>query len=1000
MIVRKKSLFIVAVVAGILSALIASVPLLTSRYLNRPVMKERIRSALSREIKGTVNFERLDASLLPLPHLTIRSLDVAVADTAAGRSMVVAVYPQLLPLMHGQVLLSKLELIEPDITVFLQDKAGEMAAIPTLPEVKKEINKARAALEMIGPGFVVRVIRGRLAFSRQERDVLTFKEIDARLAAPIDVVEVMVHAVADAWGPLSLKGTLTYDPELAELSEASGMLGKSSFSGLSARLTLARPMNLQVLSGKVVLSLDELYPWMLASGEADLARTYVQSLKGSVTLSSLAFGGPLSRISDWQMTFSGSAENVVMRTGLLPTPLNLSGGFTVSRDAIEVRRLSVSLGRSRVSRLSARIDGKKNDRLIVHSGEAAIALDQLYEWRTLSAPLSSLFKDVTKLSGTARLSQVSISGPLEMPESWNVAFNGNVQDVAVDSPRLPGPISIAQGSFDLKPQQLSLAGVRGTVLDASLAMSGTFKGFPETISDMDLSLDGNIGPNSIQWAFDAFTLSKELIVHPFALSKVRVAWQQPEAASFAGTAILSTGPVLFMDLARSATGISIRSASVKDRDSDANFTYDRQENATTLSFAGNLAQNTLNRILVNQPTGKGILRGNLRTLLPAARHEESLIQGSLSGEDIVIPWPSGMPMNIDRFSLHADRNVVTIDAANMSMGNSRGSVTGSVRAAANGFDLALAADADRLDMNEIQEVLSRQSTTENIPAKKTTVTGTIKVRAASLVYGKYTFSPVQGSVAIGDTRVDATIVDAGLCGLSTPGTLVFTTDEVQLNFRPSAQAQELSSALLCLSRENTSMSGTFDLAALLDARGKGSELLAKLDGKVELTAKNGEIRKHLLLARIFSILSVTEIFRGKLPDLGKNGFAYHTMTVQGKLKQGKFMIDQVFIDGTSITLIAEGELDIAAGTANLVVLVAPFSSVNWVIRHIPLLGKVMSGNLISVPVKVSGKLDDPDVVILAPSAVGSRIVELFKNILEIPIEIISPILPESYKEGK
>jgi hypothetical protein len=51
--------------------------------------------------------------------------------------------------------------------------------------------------------------------------------------------------------------------------------------------------------------------------------------------------------------------------------------------------------------------------------------------------------------------------------------------------------------------------------------------------------------------------------------------------------------------------------------------------------------------------------------------------------------------------------------------------------------------------------------------------------------------------------------------------------------------------------------------------------------------------------------------------------------------------------------------------------VASFSTINWIIRHITLVGKIMGGALISIQVKVSGDLDNPDVTLLAPSAVGT-----------------------------
>jgi hypothetical protein len=51
-------------------------------------------------------------------------------------------------------------------------------------------------------------------------------------------------------------------------------------------------------------------------------------------------------------------------------------------------------------------------------------------------------------------------------------------------------------------------------------------------------------------------------------------------------------------------------------------------------------------------------------------------------------------------------------------------------------------------------------------------------------------------------------------------------------------------------------------------------------------------------------------------------------------------------------------------------------------------------------VKVSGDRSNPDVTFLAPSAVGSRILELMKNIIELPVTVISPLLPSESEEEK
>ncbi len=48
---------------------------------------------------------------------------------------------------------------------------------------------------------------------------------------------------------------------------------------------------------------------------------------------------------------------------------------------------------------------------------------------------------------------------------------------------------------------------------------------------------------------------------------------------------------------------------------------------------------------------------------------------------------------------------------------------------------------------------------------------------------------------------------------------------------------------------------------------------------------------------------------------------------------------------------------------------------------------------------MSGGLVDPEVTFLAPSAVGTMMLEILENIVKIPVEIISPLIPhEKMKE--
>jgi len=272
--------------------------------------------------------------------------------------------------------------------------------------------------------------------------------------------------------------------------------------------------------------------------------------------------------------------------------------------------------------------------------------------------------------------------------------------------------------------------------------------------------------------------------------------------------------------------------------------------------------------------------------------------------------------------------------------------------------------------------------------------GTVHVNTSSLVFGKYTFSPAQAVVTLSPHEVSMAFTEASTCGISILGTLVFFDSEINFDFKPAVAKQPLESALNCLAGRDVRITGTFDLNANISAQGRSGELVKSLEGKVDFSSNNGEIYHYPMLAKIFSVLSVLEIFRGKIPELGGNGFPYHTIVVKGKLHEGKFELEKAYIGGTSLDILAQGEIDLVAKNMDLVVLVAPFSTINWIISHIPLVSSIMGGTLISVPVKVSGDPSNPEVTFLAPSAVGTRLLNLLENILELPVEIISPILPK------
>jgi len=61
------------------------------------------------------------------------------------------------------------------------------------------------------------------------------------------------------------------------------------------------------------------------------------------------------------------------------------------------------------------------------------------------------------------------------------------------------------------------------------------------------------------------------------------------------------------------------------------------------------------------------------------------------------------------------------------------------------------------------------------------------------------------------------------------------------------------------------------------------------------------------------------------------------------------------------------------------------------VRKIPVLGYILGGNLVSIPVRISGNMKDPQVTFLSPSAIGSEVLGIAKRTLKLPITLAEPV---------
>ena len=121
---------------------------------------------------------------------------------------------------------------------------------------------------------------------------------------------------------------------------------------------------------------------------------------------------------------------------------------------------------------------------------------------------------------------------------------------------------------------------------------------------------------------------------------------------------------------------------------------------------------------------------------------------------------------------------------------------------------------------------------------------------------------------------------------------------------------------------------------------------------------------------------------------------YRAFIASGTIKEHMIDVEQATLDASTFGILAQGQVDLYNQTLDLNALVAPLNFGQSFVGKIPVVGHLMGGNIVSVPVKISGNISDPQVTFLSPAAIGSAFIGIIERTIKLPITIIEPVLPE------
>ena len=638
-----------------------------------------------------------------------------------------------------------------------------------------------------------------------------------------------------------------------------------------------------------------------------------------------------------------------------------------------------------------------------------------------------LSKVLLSIDGPLEVTDAWLKGPVRKPLNWKYSITANTKGLDFHSPLLPGPSSIEQASAQADQENVRISSCKMRLSDQQMSLNGDLKHRNWQDWQGWLDLSGTAREGISQWV-----KAKDWIPAlyfpstPCTLNHLKVAWDQKKT-DVKGEIISDIenkkAIKVKLDISSSPKELSIKDLTITTPAERASFSLNLlqapRENLL-LNWEGCLKGDTLDKILEENKILSGHIKGSCNLSCFLEDPSSARLKGPIEASGLNWHWGVAEPITVKYANLAGHNSWTDIEGLSLEINGESVMSKGRASFSKHNIDLDLDLKSDSFSWENLSRFIDTYkekhpspdlAPTPKSPNSSLSLTGRINFELDRFKYTSikkeafpdkdhkvtdYVWQPLTGQVKLLPQGKTAISVSSGtICGLNTTGTwrsgpgpdltnLVISTDhEKKVLF------QDL---LSCLGFKQNILEGSFVFNAKLEGTPGNWQR-----GTVELRSSNGIIRRMTLLSKIFSVLNVIDLFsKNGLPDLLTEGFPFSRMDIKGIIKDNNLIIDHVIIKGKGLNLFGRGEIDLDDMDADMTVLVAPLKTIDTIVSKVPLLGKAIGGKdatIVAYPVKIKGQIEDPEVTVLSPYAVGEAMIDLVKNTLMLPFRILSPIFP-------
>ena len=182
--------------------LLLALAFIVPKIVDSAWLKERIQTTAAKQISGDLAFHKAELSILPVPVVSLQQVSLAIPETARIHLDTLRVYPKLLPLLTGNIAISKTVVEKPDFSIQLPEKAERTKNKEKLISFSGAVDNTFAKLAPILaaiPGLNAGVHNGTLRLFAGSEELFLFQDINGSFTVSTNSLSAAVSCSSNIW---------------------------------------------------------------------------------------------------------------------------------------------------------------------------------------------------------------------------------------------------------------------------------------------------------------------------------------------------------------------------------------------------------------------------------------------------------------------------------------------------------------------------------------------------------------------------------------------------------------------------------------------------------------------------------------------------------------------------------------------------------------------------------------------------------------------------------